>query len=608
MNAHVGDRVGGLTPLLRHAQGRVVAGLSVDHVVADGDFLAISGWAIGGQDLTFTENVGGLPAHPPVSFVARDDVAAGYGVDPKLAKGFLAIWKSRPREALSVRLGCHDSIAPLQMELPAPDDCSEQALMRFLAENLPRAGALFEGLLGNPCATAFLVKHIAPIPKSFNRARGYLEMAKGVEGVGGLVIGWGVGEPGLRFYLVDEDGCVVALAAAARWTRNDIVEAMGCEFGDYAYDAGFLQGWNGRLRIGTTVQLIVATEDAAYRLSETRWLPAPIEAVSFARWAFEISTPRETFAQRLANHDGAIIHGLIERKIATRSKRPPKIHDYGKILANPRCSVVVPLHGRHDLMLNQLLAFSEDLHFVTTAELIYVIDDHRLVSPLSVDAPMFAASFEVPFRTVSSGENRGFAGATNLGVAASRAPFVLLMNSDVIPVAQGWLKTMLSTLAAHPEIGLLGVRLHYPNGAIQHEGMEFRWDATWEAFLNKHPGGGMPGSAPTKELVKCPAVTAACALIRRDIYDAVGGLDETFLIGDFEDSDLCLKVRELGLEIACLQNPVSLIHLERQSFSGIGSPSFREYIARYNAWRHQTRWGDFISKMSLADVSREKSP
>ena len=48
----------------------------------------------------------------------------------------------------------------------------------------------------------------------------------------------------------------------------------------------------------------------------------------------------------------------------------------------------------------------------------YVIDDHRLVSPVAADAPMFEASFGVPFRTIWSGENRGFSGATNLGVAA----------------------------------------------------------------------------------------------------------------------------------------------------------------------------------------------
>ena len=75
-----------------------------------------------------------------------------------------------------------------------------------------------------------------------------------------------------------------------------------------------------------------------------------------------------------------------------------------------------------------------------------------------------------------------------------------------------------------------------------------------------------PARLPKGKFVKCQAVTGACALMRREVYDSVGGLDEKFLIGDFEDSDLCLKVREKGLEIACLPLPVTLIHLERQSF------------------------------------------
>ena len=104
-----------------------------------------------------------------------------------------------------------------------------------------------------------------------------------------------------------------------------------------------------------------------------------------------------------------------------------------------------------------------------------------------------------------------------------------------------------------------------------------------------------------EKFVKRQAVTGACALMRREVYEAVGGLDEKFLIGDFEDSDLCLKVREKGLEIACLPLPVTLIHLERQSFSGIGTPSFRDYVVRYNAWRHQTRWGAAIAKMSAVE-------
>ena len=202
---------------------------------------------------------------------------------------------------------------------------------------------------------------------------------------------------------------------------------------------------------------------------------------------------------------------------------------------------------------------------------------------------------------------RGFAGATNLGVANSCAPFVLLLNSDVIPLASGWLERMRSVLVAHPEIGLLGARLHHPNGAIQHDGMGFQWEPTWQAYLNKHPGAGLPGSPSREKFVKRQAVTAACVLIRRDVYDAVGGLDEKFLIGDFEDSDLCLKVREKGLEIACLPLPVTLIHLERQSFSAIGTSSFRDYVARYNAWRHQARWGAAIAKLSGVDKERATS-
>ena len=60
------------------------------------------------------------------------------------------------------------------------------------------------------------------------------------------MVGWTVGEPDISFRLVDEEGAVVPLKRAVRWTRNDIIDAMGSEFGDYVFNAGFLQGWSGR--------------------------------------------------------------------------------------------------------------------------------------------------------------------------------------------------------------------------------------------------------------------------------------------------------------------------------------------------------------------------
>ena len=595
------------SPVVRRSRDGVATGLSVDRVLVDGDLLVVEGWAIGGQDVTFIAVGGtGVPMLPSLTLFARDDVAAGYSVAADLVKGFLAIWRKRPRGDIQVQLRA-GSGQPLQIDVMVPEQGTPGKLAQFLIENRSRAGRLFEGFVHNPVAISALVKHLEAPPLGFNRVRGHLETARGVEGVGGLVVGWTVGEPDISFRLVDEEGAVVPLKGAVRWTRNDIIDAMGSEFGDYVFNAGFLQGWSGPLRMGGVVRLIASTDDTSYELSEIKWSPAPVEPVSFARWAFELPTPREKFADRLTNHDGAIINALIERKIARRPRSHPSICEYGRQPASPKCSVVVPLYGRHDFMLNQLLAFSDDPDFIEGVELVYVIDDHRLVSALAADAPMFEASFGVPFRTIWSGENRGFSGATNLGVANSRAPFVLLMNSDVIPIASGWLERMRSVLAAHPEIGMLGARLHHPNGSVQHDGMGFQWEPTWQSYLNKHPGAGLPGPPTKEKFVKRQAVTAACALLKRGVYNAVGELDEKFLIGDFEDSDLCLKVREQGLEIACLPLPVTLIHLERQSFSGIGTPSFRDYVARYNAWRHHARWGAAIANMCAVDRQQATS-
>jgi hypothetical protein len=189
---------------------------------------------------------------------------------------------------------------------------------------------LFEGLVHNPAAIVALVNHLEEPPPAFNRAAGYIEYARGIEGVGGLVIGWTVGEPDVRFHLADERGAVVPLDGAARWTRDDIVDAMSQDFGDYAFNAGFLQRWIGALGMGGKMCLIASADDASYSLGETTWTPAPLDPVSFARWSFEVPTPRESFAGRLASHDGAIIDALIERKTNRRGRAPPTIQDYGR--------------------------------------------------------------------------------------------------------------------------------------------------------------------------------------------------------------------------------------------------------------------------------------
>ena len=230
---------------------------------------------------------------------------------------------------------------------------------------------------------------------------------------------------------------MMELARAIRWHREDIVQATGQDYGNYTFNSGMLQAWQLPFGIGDEILLVAIDGDAAYILSTGRWDAAPTEPTSFARWAFELPTPLDRFYERMEHHDGAIIESLLARDRAHWRTVVPEIYQFGPVLEKPKCSIVIPLYGRFDFILNQMLEFSEDEQIKHGADLIYVIDDPRIASNVIQQAWLLYEANRVSFRLVVANENRGFAGANNLGISVSRAPFLLLLNSDVIPVEPG---------------------------------------------------------------------------------------------------------------------------------------------------------------------------
>jgi GT2 family glycosyltransferase len=571
----------------RNAAGQPVRGLAIDRWVYSNGALLLSGWVIGVDTEHTPAGSGESTLDVKVAVFQRPDVEHGFPTLRASARGLLAV----------VTLGETDNFTlfgfPLQLP---PRQEADDACEVFLLEHRPRFGFLLRNLPDDCPEYAIAAAQAPPAPETYKRARGFLEQARGVPDHGGLVIGWAVHLPGVDLVLLDQAGRVVPLDGAIRWYREDIVEAFGRDFGNYTFNAGMLQAWRLPFKIGAEIRMVALDGDAAYVLATSRWDAAPSEPSSFARWAFELPTPLDQFPQRMERHDGAIIESLIARDRSSWRNAAPEVHAYGTPVENPKCSIVVPLYGRFDFMLNQMLEFSEDEQIRQGADLIYVIDDPRIASHVIQQAWLLFEANRVPFRLVVASENRGFAGANNLGISVSRAPTLLLLNSDVIPVEPGWLGKMLAAIERGRDVGIVGARLFYPNGSIQHDGMAFQWEPSWNAFLNKHPRSGMEAAVGAEAGTNHVAVTAACLMIRRATYDAVGGLDEGFLIGDFEDSDLCLKVKQQGFRIVCLSD-VNLTHLERQSFTGIGANGFRERVARYNAWRHQRRWSKSIEAL-----------
>ena len=293
---------------------------------------------------------------------------------------------------------------------------------------------------------------------------------------------------------------------------------------------------------------------------------------------------------------------------AARRDRPaPNETLYGEPPPAPQVSIVVPLYGRIDFLHHQVARFSNDPEFRMPggiAELLYVLDDPPLEASLRELAHRVHEVYGVSFRTLSPGRRLGYSGANNLAAESARAPLLLLLNSDVLPRRARWVGTLARTYRSLERCGVLGCRLVFEDGSLEHAGMSFKPSLEVPgAWTNEHPGKGLsPAFDPHQEPARVAAVTGACLMVERALYRQLGGLSEDYVLSDFEDSDLCLKAYEEGR--ATWYTPeVELYHLERQSIRQTGEADKRHRLVLYNMWKHARRW-----KATIPRVLDGKSP
>jgi O-antigen biosynthesis protein len=181
-----------------------------------------------------------------------------------------------------------------------------------------------------------------------------------------------------------------------------------------------------------------------------------------------------------------------------------------------------------------------------------------------------------------------FSALNNAAVAEARGDFIALVNNDIEVITPGWLEEMVS-LAARPGIGAVGARLWYSDGTLQHGGVITGIGAgAGHAHKRlRRDETGMMGRA--QRLQALSAVTAACLVVRREAYTAVGGLDEEAFVVAFNDIDFCLKLRAAGLRN--LWTPFAeLYHHESVSRGSDRHPSRKQRFERERA-ALQARWG-----------------
>jgi O-antigen biosynthesis protein len=194
-------------------------------------------------------------------------------------------------------------------------------------------------------------------------------------------------------------------------------------------------------------------------------------------------------------------------------------------------------------------------------------------------------------KIVENKEPFNFSRLTNLGVAASTGDVCILLNNDIDVINSDWATEMIG-VALRPEVGAVGAKLYYPTDQVQHGGVVLGLGgvAGHKHRYAARSDSGYFGQLKLTHTVSC--VTAACLVLRRNVYDEVGGFNERDLAVAFNDVDFCIRIRAAGYKVIWTPH-AELYHYESASRRWEAT---KKEVSRFNGEINymRARWGSLL--------------
>lgn len=240
-------------------------------------------------------------------------------------------------------------------------------------------------------------------------------------------------------------------------------------------------------------------------------------------------------------------------------------------------SVIIPVFNKAEFTFQCLRSLVREVDF-REAEVI-VIDNAS-----TDETPELLSHFRGLVRVIRNEENRGFVDACNQGAAAARGRHLVFLNNDTV-VLPGWLEALVETLERDERAGAAGSMFLYPDGRIQEAGA-IVW-SNGEAF---HYGWGKsPEDRRFNFAREVDYCSGASLIIRRELFERLGGFDRRYAPAYYEDTDLCMGVRSLGFKVV-YQPHSRLYHFEGGTAGTDTRTGYKRYqlINRdkfYDKWR-----------------------
>ncbi len=210
-----------------------------------------------------------------------------------------------------------------------------------------------------------------------------------------------------------------------------------------------------------------------------------------------------------------------------------------KLNSKPKVSILIPTKNNFEVLKTCIDSIEKKTNY-SNKEIIIIDNDSDIVKVKQyLD--------KIPHKVIIFKENFNFSKMNNLAVKQSSGDLLLFLNDDTRVLDSNWLDELVS-ICMQADVGAVGPKLIFSDGTIQHAGMVFL--KTGAGF---HPGMRLDKNTDAYNNIvnvmrDYSAVTGACLLVKKDVFDKVGGFDDQFDVY-YGDSDLCLKIRDAGFRV-----------------------------------------------------------
>ncbi|WP_321330281.1 glycosyltransferase [uncultured Ilyobacter sp.] len=248
---------------------------------------------------------------------------------------------------------------------------------------------------------------------------------------------------------------------------------------------------------------------------------------------------------------------------------------------NPLVTIIIPAYNQYQYNINCIKSIIEN-----TKDVEYEV---ILVDDVSTDKTKDIGDVVKNLRIIKNETNQGFLRNCNNAAKQAKGKYIFYLNNDTV-VTKGWLSSLVELIESEKKIGMVGSKLIYPDGTLQEAGGIFWKDGSaWNYGRNDDP------SKPEYNYVReVDYISGAAIMIKKSLWNEIGGFDERYLPAYCEDADLAFEVRRRGYKVVYQPKSV-IVHFEGKSHGTDTTSGIKKYQVE-NLKKLKEKWKNELEK------------